>query len=68
MSQNLQYNYAHIDPATNKCITCITTSYVINHPEWVEVPVVRDDYVGKYYLNGEWYEDAAGTIPWSPEE
>lgn len=67
MSVQLQYNYAHIDPETGLCETCLTFSYEVNHPEWVAVGPNLDDYIGKYYLNGSWYEDAEGTIPWDPE-
>lgn len=67
MSMNLQYNYAHIDPVTGICTSSITTSYVINHPEWVLIGPNLSDYLDKYYLNGSWYEDAEGTIPWDPE-
>ena len=67
MSLNLQYNYAHIDPATGRCTACMTFSYAIDHPEWVEVDVANDAYIGKYYFDGAWYADAEGTIPWEYE-
>lgn len=65
MSVNLQYNYAHIIPATGECITCMTFSYEINHPEWIAVPTLGD-YVGKYYnaADGLWYWDAGFTELW----
>lgn len=63
--RRLQYNYAHINVETGLCDGCMTFSYEINHPEWIPVPTL-DDYIGKYYLNGAWYEDADGTIPWEP--
>lgn len=64
MSMNLQYNYAHIDPTTNMCTACMTFSYPINHPEWIEVPVSSNDYINKYYNSTTdlWYEDASMTI------
>ena len=66
MSMNLAYNYAEIDPATNMCIGFYSTSG--EQPErenYVQVPVNDPEYIGKYYINGNWYEDAAGTIPWT---
>ncbi len=69
MSLNLQYIYAEIIPETGECVGVITTT--INRdddPEYVAIPSLNDEYLWKYYINGEWYEDAEGTIPWSPEE
>ena len=31
----------------------------------VAIPVYDEEYLFKYYINGNWYEDEAGTIPWS---
>ena len=31
----------------------------------IEIPVYDKNYLMKYYINGAWYEDAAGTIPWT---
>ena len=67
MSINLQYNYASIDLATGRCKSCGTSSYQINHPAWIEVPVATDDYCDKYYnINGDqmWYWDAEFTQLW----
>lgn len=67
MSVNLQYNYASIDLNTYKCIGCLTMSYQIDNPAWIEVPVATNDYVDKYYnLNGDqmWYWDAEFTQLW----
>lgn len=61
----LQYNYAGIDLETGRCHSCATFSYEINDPAWIAVPSARDAYVGKYYKDGQWYEDAEFTIPWS---
>lgn len=68
MSTNLQYIYAQIDLADNMCVGVLTTT--IDHtdnPEYVEIDSLNEDYLGRYYINGAWYEDAEGTIPWSPE-
>ena len=65
MSQNFAYNYAEIDPATNMCIGVFsTTSPEPTSNIIVEIPVNDPEYMLKYYINGEWYEDADGTIPW----
>lgn len=67
MALNYAYNFAYIDPATNMCLQVVSTT----DPEqgdmenWVEIPVNDPDYCLKYYINGNWYEDAEGTIPWT---
>ena len=67
MSVNLQFNYASIELDTGRCVACMTTSYEINHPAWIAVPVQDDDYCDKYYnINGDqmWYWDAEFTQLW----
>lgn len=58
------YNYAEIDPETNMCISVLTTSVERHQEGLVEIPVYDEEYVMKYYIDGNWYEDAEGTIPW----
>lgn len=66
MAVNFAYNYAVIDPDTNMCVTVETVSAeVTDDPRYVEIPVYDPEYLLKYYINGAWYEDAAGTIPWT---
>lgn len=66
MALNYQYNYAEIDPATNMCIGVRSTTYEdTDTPNLVPIPVNDGEYLCKYYINGEWYEDAEGTIPWT---
>lgn len=67
MAINYQYNYAQIDPDTNMCIQVISTSSNQDGGGgvWVEIPVNDPEYLCKYYINGSWYEDATGTIPWT---
>ena len=66
MAIQYAYNFAQIDPTTNMCIHVTTTSEdYTGVPNWVEIPVYDEDYLLKYYINGNWYEDAAGTIPWT---
>lgn len=74
MSQNLEnlaYWYAIIDTRTGECIGIETSTDLVTEaddPSYIRIDGYIPDYEGKYYLNGTWYEDAAGTIPWSPEE
>lgn len=71
MAVNYAYNFAEIDDATGMCVGVITTSNpnmggpTSGGTTYVEIPVYDEEYVMKYYLNGSWYEDAAGTIPWT---
>lgn len=67
MAVNYAYNFAEIDPNTNMCIGVRTTTDPAfgNLPNVVEIPVYDEEYCLKYYINGAWYEDAAGTIPWT---
>lgn len=67
MSINFAYHFALIDPETNMCIQVITTSDPEegSYPNTVAIPVYDEEYLLKYYLNGSWYEDAEGTIPWT---
>lgn len=66
MALNYAYNFAEIDPDTNMCISVMTTTDPEQGtmPNWVEIPVYDEEYIMKYYINGAWYEDAEGTIPW----
>ena len=65
MSINYAYNYAEIDPDTNMCICVDSGTEEINDPCWIPIPVADPEYLFKYYINGAWYEDAEGTIPWT---
>ena len=64
MAQNYAYNYAEIDPTTNMCIGVYSCTGPSDNPNFVEIPVDDPEYCLKYYINGSWYEDVAGTIPW----
>lgn len=70
MNENarLAYNYAEIDLETGLCIGVLTTTRLKTSPEYIRIERYDEDYMDKYYLNGAWYEDAEGTIPWSPAE
>ena len=69
MNENarLRYIYAQIDLETNMCTGVETTTICLDDdPEYVAIPTLDESYLWKYYINGAWYEDAAGTIPWTP--
>ena len=71
MAVNYAYNYAEIDLATNMCIGTVTTTdpdmagYITSeNTMFVVIPVYDEEYALKFYIDGNWYEDAEGTIPW----
>ena len=66
MAINYNYNFAEIDPETNMCVGVFSTTNPAYYdmPNFVEIPVYDEEYGFKYYINGNWYEDAEGTIPW----
>ena len=66
MSLNYAYNYAYIDPDTNMCVEFFSQNVrPTDMTNLVEVPVNDPEYIMKYYINGAWYEDSEGTIPWT---
>lgn len=65
MAVNYAYNYAEIELDTGLCTGVMSTTREINNPAMIEIPVYDEEYVDKYYINGAWYEDAEGTIPWT---
>lgn len=73
MAMNYAYNYAEIDDASYMCIGVVSTSDPdVAGPTpagttYVEIPVYDENYVMKFYINGNWYEDAEGTIPWTSD-
>lgn len=70
MAVQYAYNYAEVDDATGMCVGVMTSSNpncagpTSMGTTYVEIPVYDNDYIMKYYINSNWYEDAAGTIPW----
>lgn len=69
MDERIVYFYAEIDPEyDNECIGLHRSASKpedVTNPVWVHIPVYDPEYEGKYYINGSWYEDAEGTIPWT---
>lgn len=71
MSINLIYNYAKVNVRTRRCSGVLTSDHEEesdNFYEYILLDHYDTSYMGKYYIDGLWYEDSAGTIPWSPEE
>lgn len=70
MALNYAYNYAVIDLVTGMCLWVQSTSDEMApeeqeaNPNWIPIPVNDPEYLMKYYINGAWYEDSEGTIPW----
>lgn len=71
MALNYAYNFAEIEDATGLCLGVISTTDASEEgptsggTTYVAIPVYDEEYVFKYYINGNWYEDAEGTIPWT---
>lgn len=60
------YHYAKVDE-TGYCYEVIDTT--INYDDiagYVRIPSYDNSYLEKYYINGAWYVDAEGTIPFNP--
>lgn len=66
MAVNYYYNYAEIDPTLgNMCVGVHTGTHEQNSDVMIPIPVYDEEYIMKYYIDGNWYEDEAGTIPWT---
>lgn len=71
MSVTYAYNYAEIQDSDGWCVGVVTSSNpnyegpTSMGTTYVSIPVYDEEYVMKYYINGNWYEDAEGTIPWT---
>ena len=71
MAVNYAYNYVEVDDATHMCIGIMSSSAddcagpTTLGTTYYMVPVYDEEYVFKYYIDGNWYEDAEGTIPWT---
>ena len=78
MATNYAYYYAQINTNTGMCRGVQDTSDYILDPGYVPIEVYTLNYCLKYYypipetvtshddFQGQWYKDAAHTIPWSP--
>lgn len=70
MAMNYAYNYAEVQDSDGWCIGVMSSSNPnVAGPTgygttYVPIPVNDPEYCLKYYIDGNWYEDAEGTIPW----
>lgn len=71
MSMNYAYNFAEVQDSDGMCVGVMTTTDASTEgptgsgTTYVAIPVYDEEYFLKYYINGSWYEDAEGTIPWT---
>lgn len=71
MSMTYAYNYAEVQDSDGWCIGVLSSSASdLAGPTgygttYVPIAANDDEYIFKYYINGNWYEDAEGTIPWT---
>ena len=68
MALNYGFKYAEIELDTGLCVAVESRSRELDltrYPEMIPIPVYDEEYIDKYYINGNWYEDAEGTIPWT---
>ena len=78
MALNYAYYYASIEDPDGFCNRVRDTSDYILDRLQVPIPEYNGNYLMKYYypipdsvesfddFQGQWYSDAAHTIPWSP--
>ena len=79
MATNYAYYYAVINLSNGRCTGTQDTSDYVLSPDHVPIETYDLNYLFKYYwpipetvtshddFQGQWYKDAAHTIPWSPE-
>ena len=71
MAVQYAYNYAEIQNFDGMCVGVHTSTNgnldgsTNGETTYIAIPVYDGEYLLKYYINGNWYEDAAGTIPWT---
>lgn len=65
---NLQYNYAQLNVETGECVGVLTSSYVINHEAYVQIPEANNEYRGKFYNreNELWYYEPEFITEFNP--
>lgn len=70
MAINYAYAYAEIQDSDGMCVGVMDTTDpdqagpTAGGTTYIRIPVYDEEYIMKYYLDGNWYEDAEGTIPW----
>lgn len=60
-----KYIYANIDSNTGVCLGLVASTTELKDENFVTIPVNDEEYYGKYYIGGQWYEDASGNTPWA---
>lgn len=58
-------SYALIDTSNGLCLGTFAGTTSVDDSKFIEIDDYDEEYISKYYINGSWYEDSAGTIPWS---
>lgn len=64
IESRITFYYAEIDLDTGECIGVYAQSNPTSFQEFIQIPVYDEEYIEKFYIDGNWYEDAEGTIPW----
>lgn len=64
-TRRYQYIFAEIDLKTRMCVGVHDCTANLESETMIRIPVYDEEYIFKYYIDGNWYEDAAGTIPWT---
>jgi hypothetical protein len=59
------HSYAHIDITNGLCSGVFAGSSALSDSNFIEIPAYDENYTMKYYINGSWFEDESGTIPWT---
>ena len=71
MAENFAYHYAEVQDSDGMCIGIVDTSDpnmagpTMSGTTYVAIPIDDPEYLLKFYINGNWYEDPEGTIPWT---
>lgn len=67
MEPRLAYWYAVIN-AENRCVSVRTTSYEVPLDTYILIPVLTDDYMGKYYdrASGKWFYEPEFVTEFTP--
>ena len=78
MATNYAYYYGIINANTGMCEEVRDSSILVLNPCYVPIETTDLNYIFKYYhpvpetvtsfddFQGQWYSDAAHTIPWNP--
>lgn len=59
-----KYIYGNIDSNTGVCLGLVASTTELAVSNFIKIPVNDENYYKKYYIDGQWYEDALGEKPW----